>query len=67
MRGYCRRYAAISKPLVQRGELSRYMQVRWFVQSMPKMMAERTVLLAKLDPNKPETMDFDKVYQASLS
>jgi len=34
---------------------------------MPEKMAERTVRIAKLDPNKPETMDFDKAYQASLS
>ena len=67
MRQYCRRFAAVSKLLVQRGELSRYEQVKWFVQGMPEKMAERTVRIAKLDPNKPETMDFDKAYQVSLS
>jgi hypothetical protein len=67
MRIYCLRFATISKRLVEKGELSRYEQVRWFVQGMPKKMAERTVRIAKLDPEESETMDFDKAYEAALS
>jgi hypothetical protein len=67
MRQYCQRFAAISKPLVARGELSRYEQVKWFIQGMHDKMAERTVRIAKLNPEDPDSMNFDGAYKASLT
>lgn len=49
------------------GELGRYQQIEWFIQGMPEEMAEITVLLAKLDPYNPESLNFDITYEVALS
>ena len=67
MRQYYEIFAVLSRRLVQRGELGRYQQIEWFIQGIPKEMAEIIILLAKLDPYNPESLNFDITYEMALS
>ena len=66
IRQYCRMYKTTADHLLKTQQISEYACALWFMQGLPKHIVSRHMDREKVDPEKPETMDFRKLYEATI-
>jgi hypothetical protein len=62
LRQYCRQFKQSASHLKKKGQLNDYQASSWFLQGLPRFMANKVVRDKNLDPEKPEDMRFDDIY-----
>ncbi len=64
---FCRDYSKISKELLEKGKLDKYIQLRWFLQGLPSSIQSKLISHYKIDLDGETFLNFADILKKTYS